>query len=163
MALKGSRVIGQTEVDIHYFMNVTGERGYVVVHNTTGSGEALDQAQQTVTVSANPSGKVPVGILLNDVVNLDLTRQMINRHKDEVQVGSKVAILRRGRVVTNAIEAAATPTAGEPAYLANSGLLSDAKVNVPNNPIVGRWDSAKDEDGYAAVYINLPMTNAANE
>jgi ABC-type phosphate/phosphonate transport system ATPase subunit len=36
------------------------------------------------------SGTKPAGLLLNDVVSLDLTRQHINWFRDEVQVGGNV-------------------------------------------------------------------------
>ena len=51
---------------------------------------------------------------MNDVVNKDLTRTHLNQHKDEVQKGGKVTILRKGYVVTNAVTG--TPTAGGAAY-----------------------------------------------
>ena len=50
----------------------------------------------------------PVGLLLNDVVNLDLTRQHINYAKDEVQQGSKVLLLRVGTVTTDQISGSIT-------------------------------------------------------
>ena len=54
-----------------------------------GSGASLDNGT-VVTYAAAPSGKVAVGVLLNDMVNIDLTRQHLNQHKDEVQKGGKV-------------------------------------------------------------------------
>ena len=102
------------------------------------------------------SGKVPVGLLLNDMVNLDLTRQHINQHKDEVQKGGKVTILRKGYIVTNSIEGA-DPSAGDSVYPAHSGnvaasdIVGDGTVSA-----IGRFLSSKDEDGYAKVEINLP-------
>jgi hypothetical protein len=60
------------------------------------------------------SGAKPVGVLLNDVVNLDLTRQHINWHKDEVQQGGKVTLLQVGQVTTDSVTGAIA--AGEPAY-----------------------------------------------
>ena len=63
----------------------------------------MDNAVALATVKANPSGAYPLGVLLNDMVNLDLTRQHLNQHKDEVQKGGKITILRKGYVVTDAI------------------------------------------------------------
>ena len=101
MALKPDRIEAYT--DISFFMNEVGDRGGVVVHSTSGSGVSMDDPNAVVEYAASPSGKSPAGLLLNDVVNLDLTRQHINWHKDEVQVGSKVTLLRQGQVTTNVV------------------------------------------------------------
>ena len=100
MALKADRYELQT--DISFFYNAgTVTRGGVVVHGTAGSGAAMDQGVNLVEYKAAiAEGSVPVGILLNDVVNKDLTRTHLNQHKDEVQKGGKVTILRKGYVVT---------------------------------------------------------------
>ena len=92
MALKADR--HELDVDISFFMNETAERGQVVCIQTAGSGAAMDQAGALVSIQGATGSVIPVGVLLNDVVNLDLTRQHINWHKDEVQKGGKVAILK---------------------------------------------------------------------
>ena len=93
------------------------------------------------------------------MVNLDLTRQHLNWHKDEVQKGGKVAVLRKGYVVTNMISASGTPVAGNYAYVADSGLISTSlravELDADAQPI-GRFITSKDADGYAKVEINLP-------
>ena len=150
MALKADRFIDAD--DISFFMPGTGEAGYFVVHNTSGSGAALDQDDATVALpTVSVSGTKPAGLLLNDVVDIDLTRLHINHHKDEVPVGSKVRLLRRGWTVTNAVSG--TPTAGDPAYYEVGGKLR--ATNPTNGVIVGRFLSSKDEDGYAKVEINI--------
>ena len=156
MALKADR--NELDVDISYFYNAgTAERGGVVALASAGSGAAMDQAGAKVAYTAAANDVMPVGVLLNDVVNLDLTRQHINWHKDEVQKGGKVAVLKKGYVVTNMITG--TPTAGALAYLddATAGNLT-IKANVDSTEYihVGRFMSTKDEDGYAKVEINLP-------
>lgn len=158
MALKGDR--NEVQTDITYFMNEVAERGGVVCLSTGGSGAAMDQGQALVTYAATASGKVPMGILLNDVVNIDLTRQKLNPYKNEVQKGSKVTILRKGWVVTNRIQGSA-PTAGQSAFPAHSGNLAGSNlVSSPNNlPVVGTWMSNVDQDGYAKVEINLPASD----
>jgi len=159
MALKSDRFEFQT--DVSFFMNEVAERGGVPVYTTgnSPSGIALDSSLNIVTYASNPSGKVPVGVLLNDMVNLDLTRQHINWHKNEVQKGGKVTILRKGYVVTNQISTSGSPLAGNFAYLADSGLISTSAraltLDSGAQPI-GRFLSAKDADGYAKVEINLP-------
>jgi len=97
MALKTDRSTLQT--DISFFMNAAATRGGIASLSTGGSGAAMDQGAALVTYAANPSGKIPVGLLLNDMVNIDLTRQHLNQHKDEVQKGGKVTLLQKGTVV----------------------------------------------------------------
>jgi len=156
MALKGDRYELQT--DISFYMNEVAERGGMASLSTGGSGAAMDQSQALATYSASSSGKVPLGILLNDMVNIDLTRQHINWYKNEVQKGSKVTLLRKGYVVTNRLQGA-TPAAGDPVYVAHSGNLSKTDlVGQGTQPVVGVFLSSPDQDGYAKVEINLPVT-----
>ena len=157
MALKADR--NELDVDISFFYNAgTAERGGVVSIASAGSGAAMDQAGALVAYTAAANDVVPVGILLNDVVNLDLTRQHINWHKDEIQKGGKVSVLKKGYVVTNMITG--TVTAGAAAYLddATAGNLT-VKGNVDSGEYqnVGRFMSIADEDGYVKVEINLPV------
>ena len=100
MALKADRT--ELDVDISFFYNEgTATRGGIVIIDTVGSGAAMDQARAKVKYAqAAPTDK-PVGVLLNDVVNIDLTRQHINWHKDEVQKGGKVTLLKKGTIVFN--------------------------------------------------------------
>jgi hypothetical protein len=157
MALKPDRYELQT--DISFFMNEVAERGGIAVMNGAPSGAAMDSAANIVTYVANPSGKVPVGVLMNDMKNYDLTTQHVNQHKNEVQKGGKVTILRKGYVVTNRISTSGTPVAGDYAYLADSGLIStSARALVLDSGAqpIGRFLSAKDSEGYAKVEINLP-------
>jgi hypothetical protein len=156
MALKADRYEFQT--DISYFMNQVAERGGMVSLVTGGSGAAMDQGQALVEYAATGSGKVPMGILLNDVVNIDLTRQKLNPYKNEVQRGSKVTILRKGWVVTNRIQGTA-PTAGGNVFVAHSGNLAASDlVGAGTQPVCGTWLGTVDQDGYAKVEVNLPVT-----
>lgn len=151
MALRGDRYEAAT--DITFFMNVVAERGVIVVHTTTGSGSAMDQADAVVAVPTGqaPSSTSPAGLLLNDVVNLDLTRQHINQHKDEMQLGSKVRLGRQGFWVSDQISGA--PVAGNTAYYTSLGLLTPSDPG--SGPKVGRFLSKKDNDGFAKVEINI--------
>jgi len=158
MALKADR--HELDVDISFFMNVTAERGTIVCISTVGSGAAMDQAGALVDLQvAHATAAIPVGVLLNDVVNLDLTRQHINWHQDEVQKGGKVSILKKGYVVTNMV--VGTPTLGELAYLddasASGKFATTAEVADGVENVVGRFMSGKDEDGYVKVEVNLPI------
>ena len=154
MALKGDRYLAITEIG--FFMDQVAERGGVVVLKTAGSGAALDQQDAEVEYAADPSGGYPVGLLLDDMVNKDLTRTHLNFQKSEHQKGSKVGLLRDGWVVTNMLEGTGVvPVGGEKAYLGLSGLLTNS-TNEGVNPEVGRFESSRDEDGYVKVYVKLP-------
>jgi hypothetical protein len=150
MALKPDRV--EVLTDVSFFMNTTAARGGVVSVVTAGSGVSMDDSSAVVAYAATVSGSKPIGILLNDVVNLDLTRQHINWYKDEVQQGGKVTVLRQGQVTTDRIVAAATPSAGDDAYVGVSGLIGTSSTNSVK---IGQFLSAKDADGYAKVSVNL--------
>ena len=162
MALKTDRSTLQT--DISFFMNEAATRGGVASLSTGGSGSSMDNGAALVTYDATPSGAVAVGLLLNDMVNIDLTRQHLNQHKDEVQKGGKVTLLTKGWVVTNSLNG--TPAAGGLAYLGHSGNIANGtyahgmKGGQESKHIVGRFTSAVDQNGYAKVFIDLPNTNA---
>lgn len=150
MALKPDRIELQT--DVSFFMDSVATRGGVATISTAGSGVAMDDANAVVAYASDPSGALPVGVLLNDVVNLDLTRQHINWHKDEVQVGGKVTLLQVGQVTTDKV--AGTPAAGEVAYVAANGTIGNDSDS-GNNAVVGRFLSGKDADGFAKVAVNI--------
>jgi len=154
MALKPDRKIGIGS-EISFFMNETATRGIIVTHDTdtTGVGAAMDDANATVKVPTGTGDGVPAGLLLNDVVNLDLTRQHINWHKDEIQLGGKVTLLVDGWVVTDSIVSGQTPVAGSPAYYSTSGELTVTGGYYQ----VGKFLSGADSDGYAKVAINIPL------
>jgi hypothetical protein len=154
MALKSDRKHIDSRID--FFMNETAERGGIVSISTVGSGAATDQAAQLATYNANPSGAKPLGVLMGDMVNVDLTRQKLNPYKEEVQIGGKVTIWEKCEVVTNRIQPGITVTAGQTAYLHASGYLSNTNHLDHSNNVVGRFMSTKDENGYAKVAVNLP-------
>ena len=166
MALRPDRVEHLT--DLSYFMNETAERGIVVIHDTGCYGAAMDDSSALVKapagIATTVSGTNPAGLLLNDVVNLDLTRQHINYAKDEVQKGGKVLLLRRGTVVTDQVSG--TPTIGADAYITRLGSISATAeestiavvgggIAVEVTPKVGKFLSTLDADGYAKVEINI--------
>ena len=158
MALKGDRYEAAT--DISFFMSTTAERGGIVSYSTSGSGVALDQGDAVVAYAAAASGLVPLGLLLNDVVDIDQTRQHINFHQNEIQLGGKVTVLTDGWAVTDSVVDVNTITAGDAAYLGDNGVLTDDQDALGGNsanPPVGEFQSSADEDGFYKVRINLPM------
>ena len=119
-------------------------------------GAALDQGQALVTIAAVASGNTPAGLLLNDVVNKDLSRTQLNFQKDELQLGGKVTLLKKGWVVSNRITSGQTPSVTSKAYLNATGDLTPTDGGSIATPLVGKFLSSKDEDGYAKVSIDLP-------
>lgn len=149
MALKPDRIELADGSRIKFFMNEVAERGIVVELDSPG-GAGMDNPAATVSVPANISGN-PAGVLMNDVVNLDLTRQNRNAHRDETQVGNKVDIIRRGVVSTNMIVSGNTPAAGDPAYFAANGEFTTSS----GSSQVGTFISPLDSDGYVEVEVNI--------
>jgi hypothetical protein len=147
MALKGDR--HELDTDISFFMDVEAEKGELVHLSTGGSGAAMDNSS-ALAVTATGDGDQPLGILLNDVVDIDQTRQHLNWHKDEVQKGGKVTILTKGWVVTDKVTG--SPAAGDVAYVNADGTVGAISGG---SAAVGRFLSSK-ADGYIKVSINLP-------
>ena len=161
MALKADRYEESTDISYFYTAGTAVRGGVVCLDLLSASGAAMDQGDNTVSYQQAASSDVPVGILLNDVVNKDLTRTHLNQYKDEVQKGGKVTVMTRGWVVTNLIDG--TPAPGEIAYASdtNAGYVADFAANAAASGAlaIGRFMSAKDADGYAKVYVNLPNFN----
>jgi hypothetical protein len=159
MALKGDRTLLHTEID--GFMNEVAERGGIVVVSTGGSGVAMDQGEQLYTYAADGSGVQPVGLLITEMVNQDLTRQRQNYAKEEVQLGGKVVVAPKCVVTTNRVYPGQNPTAGQLAYVGHSGFVANSDITSDSQygaatRLVGRWMSSEDENGYAKLSVNLP-------
>lgn len=159
MALKNARY--EFATDISFFMNEVATRGGIASVSTVGSGAALDQSNALVAYVAGSSGANPRGMLLNDMVNLDLTRQHLNQHRDEIQLGGKVTLGIKGWWITNMY--VGTPAKNDYAVLTSSGYVQpltkanyDAGVwNKAVNPLVGKFWSSPDEDGYVKLWVEL--------
>ncbi len=157
MALKGDRTI--IETDITQTVASVASRGVVLCYATTGSGAALGDTAGGVDLYASASGKVVAGLLLNDVVNVDETRYHRNFHKLEQLITERSTLLRKGRVVTDQV-ANVTIVAGDTAYLTSNGQLTNAVSSTGGlvaTPKVGKFASKRDQDGFAAVDVNLPI------
>lgn len=149
MALKPDRIELADGSRIKYFMNEVAERGIVVLLDSPG-GEGMDDPTATVSVPTGTAGN-PAGVLMNDVVNLNLTRQHINWHQDEVQVGNKVDIIRRGVVRTNMVKSGDTPAAGGDAHFDANGEFTTTATSTK----VGQFVSELDAEGYVEVEVNV--------
>ncbi len=157
MALKGQRE--EFHHDIRYYMNTVAERGGLASIVTAGSGGRVGDANAVVAYTANPSGVTPIGILLCDVVSLDLSRYHINFYREQVPTGYKVVLAKDGWYTTDQI--LGTPVGGDLAYLGPSGKFATAAGFTANTPSgtpsvkVGQFLSKLDEDGFAAVRVEI--------
>jgi len=151
MALKPARKYDEG-TEISYFMNEPAERGIAVVNcpDASGVGAAMDDPNATVCIP-DASGEGPaVGMLLNDVVDLDESRCCRNPHRDETTVCGKVTVLTHGWAVTNMIASGVNPSAGDKAYYVAGGLWTNQDTG---DDSAGYFMSAKDSDGYAKVAV----------
>ena len=151
MALKPDRIENPFHHDINFYMDEAAERGGIVVLQSAGSGGYPGDANAVCTYAATPSGRFALGLLLCDVVSIDQSRYHLNWYREQVPIGYKVILGRKGQWTTNMIVPGVNPVGGEIAYVGASGLLTTAS----GGPIVGQFRGAKDEDGYASVYIDL--------
>lgn len=152
--LKPTRITSHGNDDVRCTMNEVAEEGIVVVWDTSSTGHlgGLDDPYGVVKVPTTGAGNVPVGVLMNNVVNLDLTRTHLNAHKDEVQVRGKVAIMKHGQVHTNMLKTGDSPVPGDTAYYTVDGKFTKTTVGGSS---VGKFVSAPDADGYVVVDIRL--------
>lgn len=160
MALKPDR--SEDITDISYFVTaITGpntdrmERGGILcaVTGTPGSGAAMDTSAQAAQYATTASGRKALGILLNDFVNIDQSRQQLNPYKNEQQIGTKAVILRKGWVVTNMIDGNVTGSMPAACYGQTSGLMTP--ISGAGLPLVGEFLSRADAEGYAKVKVDL--------
>lgn len=155
MALKPDRNHAETtDIRQHWLSSQTeAEKGGCAALVSQGSGVAMDPDENAVRYAPDPSGQVPMGILLQDVnPPLSDTRDFKNHSNLEVRPGDKVTLVRQGILVTNMV--LDTPAAGDTAYLAASGNVSP--VQATGAPAVGRFETSLDADGYARLSIQIP-------
>jgi hypothetical protein len=153
MALKPDRY--HVESEIGYYCNDVVNRGVILGFGSSGSGAALDQTQAIASLpGANVSGVKPLGMLMNDMVSLDLTKFHLNYYKDVMPVGGKCTLWKKGWVVTDQVLPGNTPVAGDTAFLAASGTVANIVTNFGLQ--VGKFLSAKDEKGFVKLEVNLP-------
>lgn len=152
MALKGDRHIITT--DITFTLSDVASKGQFVCYKTAGSGASMGLTRGAAQVAANPSGLVPLGLLLNDFVNIDETVRHRNYQKDEHVIGDPATVLRKGWVVTDKV--IGSPTVGQKAYLTSSGNVMATNQGLAATPLVGEFMSIKDESGFIRLMVELP-------
>ena len=156
MSIKMDRDIYVDRIDC--YINETGDKGQICVLSTAGSGVALDNTSQLVTIAAAPSGKVVAGVLMQEVVDIDSTREFLNTQKDQVDKGGKVNLAKKGWIVTDNVEG--NITAGEKAYVGESGQFANETAMLTIGAIsdfqeIGRFDTSKDENDYVRITLEI--------
>ena len=150
MALKRDRETLATNIE--FYLNEVAEPGVIACYDTSGSGVALDHADNQLTIAAAASGAKPAGLLLTETVDVDETVYVLPRYRDITNIGNKVCLLQKGWVVTDKVNG--TVAAGDTAILDASGFIKSGTAGA-GVQAVGTFKSAKDEDGFAKVYIDL--------
>lgn len=106
---------------------------------------------QAVSAKIWDGGGVPIGVLLFDVVNKDLTRERINSYANEVQIGGKIRIMTQGKLITKFGKGLRLP-AGQPIYVdPKTGFLTWKALSVQ----VGKLRRPQDPDGNCLVEVNF--------
>lgn len=151
MSLKADRNL--TEWVFGYKATAAATKGGLVSATTPSSGVGLDGVG-VAGYQANPSGAHVLGVLLDDVEDLG-ARLPRNHYKETVNVSGQVSIGSKGWVITDNIYPGVTPTAGQTAYLGQSGYFTNLQAT--GAPKVGRFETSKNEDGFAKVSVNIPL------
>ncbi len=147
MALKPDRQVGLTLR--HYSMNVLTERGRIVVSDPSDNDNVILPPAVLV------GDENPLGIILEDVEDLDFTSRPELLHRNVVASGGAVTIAMTGEYRTNMVASGVTPSAGEIAFLAGLGQLSNVELpGVGSGIQVGRFLSGLDSDGFVFVAID---------
>lgn len=174
MAIRGLRKI---EADvIRHKASAAMEAGIVVRFQLGGSVDA-DSLLQAVGPATSGDANV-LGILLDKVIARpaeaeDSSDSQLKGIKSDWVftaatplfqeeglrfVEEEVAIMRKGLITTNRVETGSTPSGGMLAWAGLAGDIS-AGSQASGTPI-GVWQSAKDSDGYAQLYVDCsPVPN----
>lgn len=161
MALKPDREFNEvTDISNFWLASDTTarERGGIASVVTQGSGAAMgvnitDEANVVDYETSVSSSTVPKGVLLQNIAISMGTRDFPNFEGYEIRPGEKCTLIKQGWVVTNMIYPDQTPAVGGLAYLGQSGLLATGAVN--SAPLVGRFETTKDANGYCRVAIDI--------
>lgn len=105
-------------VDTTFFCNDTCSKGTVVECDSSDYNGDL--------VYPGNHGSPPVGIIANDVVDLDLTRRTINSHICNVQIGGKVCVITKGNVIVNCV---GNPKRNDPIYYDGYGMPTTLPIS----------------------------------
>lgn len=145
MALGPKRQVFQTT--IMYAVNEVAERGGIMSAAAT-AGE--------VTYAVSPTGgTLPIGMLMDDVEDLNFDRHPEYLQREVVDVGSSIGLVNKGEMSTDQI--VGTPTQGQPAYLHPNGTIGAVQLTdgLTSAPRVGTFRTALDANGFSEVLVDL--------
>lgn len=128
-------------VNFVFFMDEVAQKGSFVFLKETNT------SYREVTLKRTSEC---VGILLDDVVHIDLTRYPLNFYGGEVQKGGKVRILTNGTVSLKIPGREKYPK-NHPLYMNPDGKLTLVQWGFP----IGKLLSNRDKNGYARAEIEL--------
>jgi hypothetical protein len=143
-----------TQWVFNYKAGAAATMGGLVSSTTSASGVGAN-GPGTASYVANPSGAFVLGVLLDDVEVLDPKLDR-NPFREVVGVGDQVSIGSEGWVVTDMVYPGVSPTAGQAAFLGQSGYFTNVQTPA-QAPKVGRFETSKDEDGFVKVSLNIPL------
>lgn len=143
---------GQLEgLDLSFPKNETSERGGIL-SMVTVSG--IDVLQYVV----NPSGARPLGVQLNDIEYIDLTRQYFPTLRRTDQPMTTVGVGTQGDFETDWLYLVGVIRPGTPAYLGPSGTVTDdASLG---GVCLGKFISPLRQTHHQVVYAGLGFTTS---
>lgn len=142
--LKADRICNYT--DCRFFMNETAERGMVV--SADPNNENCVRKQQ--------GNEKPLGILLNDVVSFDFTRQLYIPWFDEIAMGGKVEVVTDGEVTIKCECPAGGIKPNDYIYSYKGTPYGEGKYSsFCMDPRIGTSLSYSDEDGYVKIQLDI--------
>lgn len=138
--------------DVTRKMTTVCEPGQFAVHTGGGgSGASIGETNGSVKIESTSNGAVSgskfAGVTRHYHVSLDTTKFDLNQHKGEQSINTVCDLGTEGFIVTDMVSG--TPTIGATAYLALSGKVSPTDVGLA--PVVGKFESIKDELGFVKV------------
>ena len=157
MALKADRRMLAPE-NIRYVSENAITEGAAVILGTQGTGDGVGQALNEAAVVAKsyagapPSGTKFLGVSLDEVRVIDTSVTPRTSYPTTTRkVGEPFAVAEYAELWTNMI-------VGNPAIEGDAFLAADSKfgtASVNSNPVVGKWKSTKDANGYALLRIKV--------
>mgnify|MGYP001585856969 CR=1 FL=1 len=155
MGLKGSRQVSQTGIEVS--VSGVAARGGVLSYVPGVAG--LAEYSNAAAVSGQLAK--PLGILMDDVEDINYFRSPEFRNRNVVAKGSVVGYITEGDVWTDFVEtttadgaSVGTYAPGDTLYLANDGKVSRLNV-LGRRPVVGAARSTIGSDGYIKIRVEL--------
>jgi hypothetical protein len=146
MSLGPNRQVFQTT--IRYAVNEAAARGGILCTSAT-AGAA------TYLTSPTGAGVQPIGILLDDVEDLNFDRHPEYLQREVIDIGGVVGIANKGEFQTDLV--VGTPAQGNAAYLHPSGYVGPVQLTdgIDPAPRVGTFRTGLDANGFATVLVDL--------